>query len=801
MTRPRGRRGFSLAEVLVAIVILLIGVVVALKIFPAGFNLFSEAQQTHIALRMIKQTITGFEGDPDSLPDAIMPVYESDTALCSVNYLMSDLGAVEYAASSGTNIVPYSYYLAPVGNGTWPLWQPIGARVMRRVIGERCLIPSEVYNQTENSTSSAYNVSLLPKYVPRFGPIISNGHWDAATGTYQLNTGQDPITVYDLRYRRVTKDQLYGLLAKIDQLPDRLYYAVDYSTGEIWLLPKPTSASTTEDRRLKYTYYYKDSNAQVVSVQGLLKLDAPGVTVRADGNLVRVSGFLPASIIPGSELFNRAYKLIDLGTVMTRLANTPKNIIYSGEYYLPGYAGSGPDINAIFFSQADSGHVVKIDYTLADWNILHEDLTVDDDGYVTLQLPDPKITNKPGFPREPSTWGLFTPMKGDGYDVVMGLVDLRTGASYLVDYNEHANPKYTVDKSDPMLQFSPAALDSIDFTDSLKGRVRLGSATLNTTNPWKGVAGRKYRVYYRAMRDWTLQVYKPPSMFWRVADTSSLKWQEFVAAGNQIIVPAVYQGQSIAVDYQYRNELCRATDDTKNDSSVQVSEIKHLPRNSNSLDKYYVVEIDNPATPTVPAYAVIDPSGCRDGLLKSVTNINVGNGAFIYSLDTLCSVQNGCNNTAVIPVSSTANLKSGMGIQFFNPANPVQPISAAVFSVDSPTQITLLAPVTVSKDAVVVNAEHTSPLQRASGELHTLPVGGNTGVALLKHLPAPNTSINVRGMSVTVRTLWMQPRHGSAWVLDDGFSATAPQSTWKTRPLNEQWQGKSLTTILPAMRE
>jgi hypothetical protein len=72
------------------------------------------------------------------------------------------------------------------------------------------------------------------------------------------------------------------------------------------------------------------------------------------------------------------------------------------------------------------------------------------------------------------------------------------------------------------------------------------------------------------------------------------------------------------------------------------------------------------------------------------------------------------------------------------------------------------------------------------------------GAIRLDHLPAANTSIGVRGVSVTVRALWIQPRHGSAWLYDSMASWPTGE---KLRSLNERWQAKTLTAILPEVQD
>src|SRR3990170_7639328 len=71
--------GFTLAEVLVAFAILVIGVLAALKIFPAGFASIQNNRNRALATRLAEQEIQRWKRLPARLPDAI--VY-STNAVC-----------------------------------------------------------------------------------------------------------------------------------------------------------------------------------------------------------------------------------------------------------------------------------------------------------------------------------------------------------------------------------------------------------------------------------------------------------------------------------------------------------------------------------------------------------------------------------------------------------------------------------------------------------------------------------------------------------------------------------------------
>ena len=106
----------------------------------------------------------------------------------------------------------------------------------------------------------------------------------------------------------------------------------------------------------------------------------------------------------------------------------------------------------------------------------------------------------------------------------------------------------------------------------------------------------------------------------------------------------------------------------------------------------------------------------------------------------------------------------------------------------------------------------TTPLARASGEVHAVPTPANgVSTCVLRHLPAPNTPIAVRGVSVTVRAMWAQPRGGDAYIINPGMTlletlnmlnrVPAPPNQPNIRNLRERWQARTATVVLPAGAE
>jgi len=103
-------------------------------------------------------------------------------------------------------------------------------------------------------------------------------------------------------------------------------------------------------------------------------------------------------------------------------------------------------------------------------------------------------------------------------------------------------------------------------------------------------------------------------------------------------------------------------------------------------------------------------------------------------------------------------------------------------------------------EAKAVFTDPDAPLQRVSGEVHTVPApveGKQISLFKLRHIPWANTGITLRGASVTIRALWVQPRSGTAYIYD---KVTTPDNPF-TRNINERWQAKSITVMLSTTKE
>jgi len=119
-TARQPRRGFTLVELLVAIIILLVGVVAALRIFPPGFAAFNDAKKETISGALLDNSFNFLADNADSLPDAILPVDSSASTAIASRLDFGDLRAVSYIPGL-TDSWAYAHRYT-FGEDPWPLW-------------------------------------------------------------------------------------------------------------------------------------------------------------------------------------------------------------------------------------------------------------------------------------------------------------------------------------------------------------------------------------------------------------------------------------------------------------------------------------------------------------------------------------------------------------------------------------------------------------------------------------------------------------------------------------------------------
>jgi type II secretory pathway pseudopilin PulG len=211
------RRGTSLIELLVVIVIFLIGILAVIQIFPKGLQIIDATRNTSMMNALARAELDRLRGRVDQLPEQIIPVIYSVSG--SVVSVSAD------ANRNVDDISPYSNRLDQNGNlldtignslGNWQYLS--GANNVRRVIGEGGAVPAPrpvgtqfgglmvlqfapiVFNPSFQGLFTVYGNDLVRRdgTPPNFGRVRDWEYYvedadDAAATIYLYNPTPNPI--------------------------------------------------------------------------------------------------------------------------------------------------------------------------------------------------------------------------------------------------------------------------------------------------------------------------------------------------------------------------------------------------------------------------------------------------------------------------------------------------------------------------------------------------------------------------------------------------------------------------------
>jgi hypothetical protein len=239
--RRRSISGTSLVEVLVTMVILVLGILTVIRIYPLGFNALRHSENITIAQRLAQAELDRWKSNPAGLPDLIAAVDPKGIPVGSV--LDPTVGPDDWSIRS--DVVPEEAVY----------WSDVNKT--RKIIGEAARIPPPV--PTVFGDASVYTLA--------FGPI----EWP----TDRIPSEQDAdiyIQVYGspmrgVDIRSMTPEEQKELLANLGQR--RYDYAIDYERAVIAVAPAPYP------RQLRADYSYRTRSGELKTVVGDV-LNVPG---------------------------------------------------------------------------------------------------------------------------------------------------------------------------------------------------------------------------------------------------------------------------------------------------------------------------------------------------------------------------------------------------------------------------------------------------------------------------------------------------------------------------------------------
>lgn len=489
-TRSRSssaKAGTTLIEVLVVIVVLMIGILAVVQIFPGGLRILTLNRNAVIATALARSEAQRVVGRSSQLPEAIVPVrvvYKSGTLEFDDDpgRRFDDLGLDGQTIDGSGNVFDSS------GNmlGYWPYVS--GPNLFRRIQGEGGRVPAP------RQVGDAFGGLMILQ----FTPIVFNANDPGAFVIY----GADMI-------RRQGAPQA-------GDLPQRYeYYAenIDQPTGSIYLPADPISQI---QYKVTLSYYYTSGGKT-------LKKDATDViTVNAN----------PAGGFYNDPLTNVFPDFQGAEFESLRIARQYERLNSSDPFTDPyQYKLLDADLGLILFSdqafntfELRNGRRVpleaKVDYDVLDWRVMRDEFRVPDGDIPQVKLALGGLKVKGNSDVDGTVYGglKLNLQKGDGSTERrdLALMDLDTGGIFLENSatrSEGGNPKklIRVDRSTGLLTFIDA---DGNRNNGIQGELIYPGATAPVD---VNVTGRAIRAMYQARGEWAAQVTKAPSLFTRSA--------------------------------------------------------------------------------------------------------------------------------------------------------------------------------------------------------------------------------------------------------------------------------------------
>ena len=534
------RKGTTLVEILVVMLILLVGIMIVIQMFPVGFRVVRAAESQTIATKLAQAEMERWKNMPGNLPDGILPI------------------AVDPAAPANNNILndqhpgPPFHGIEPDGAGGFTIGNVLNFRYVRN---EAATLPVGSYFSTGGG--AVYG----SRYVLAFSPI--EAFTDPANTNLYIGLS---VKSGDLQRRRGDSDSPPPYLRAGR-------YAIDYTVGgaggAVFYVALP---DTNPAHAYCISYSYWINNPTSGDTQYLSRTDQP-ITPTTDGSWIEVPAGVPAGyavdeIEPNSDSCARMFRNVQAtnggvsfwsddpyeyalaDAVMGVLAFNPKARNMS-EYTARG-------VRAI---------TARIDYRIYDPRIIREDRVVpapneDTDADGTLDHTAVKLALKfildagnpdvigdgdqTDNPDEPTFEGLVRQRLGmlvtDPGDLwvkdSMLIIDLQTGLRVSMN-------GVTIDFKAGVVHLPPTA-DLIDFG---------GNPLTGTTGVT--LAGRHLRFFYRADGDWSVQCHKAYSNYSREYGTPHLDYSHFRLLApatdglNKLLFAMCDSGKNVTVDYTF----------------------------------------------------------------------------------------------------------------------------------------------------------------------------------------------------------------------------------------------------------
>jgi prepilin-type N-terminal cleavage/methylation domain-containing protein len=485
-----GRRGSSLVEVLVVMVIFAIGILAVVQIFPGGFRVLSQTRNQSTAAQLARDEIERLKAKRSMLAEQIVPVryrfVAGDVQIePDADRRPNDLGSSGIQLRQDGELLDAS--ANPLGN-----WQYLSfANLTRRVIGEGNLVPAP------RQVGSLYGgLRLL-----QFGPIVYNNQYRGLFPVY----GNDLFRRDGAPGSRVREWEFF--LENSDQDDATLYV----SRGQ-------------RNRAYRWTLV-----AYVQTASGVVQRDLIPPAIQVPGNVA--GGFVSflirdlIALAPGETFLGCEFETVRLARLYERIA-TSSSFDPSEPFQfmlLDDSPTTSSSLGMLLFNPAGYNFQVpgprgrrqslqaRVDYDVFDWRIIRDEFRVPAGypGVHRLLLGSLKVAGSGTNADLTPYSGLNVPLpdeSGNAQNRDFALVDSETGGVFL-EVTGTGQRLLGVDKSVGAVTFFDFDNNAANGTT---GRLMLPGATAPVSVQ---MDGRSVKALYRTNNDWSVQVMKAPAVY------------------------------------------------------------------------------------------------------------------------------------------------------------------------------------------------------------------------------------------------------------------------------------------------
>jgi prepilin-type N-terminal cleavage/methylation domain-containing protein len=529
--------GFTLLEILIVLVVLLIGILAILRLFPGGFLTVKRTGELTVAEAMVTQMLDAEKNTPN-LPQSIVAAVPgpNGTLIPLLTVQPDDLTNVTDAdlaqLTNGMAVLPTVLQ----ATGSNPNYYFSDINRIRNIIGETAHVP----------IPSVANSVFGSVYFLNFGPVYNVFGTDPTT-----NLPDDSLDVYGAPLERIvqssTGSNINGTNSPVAQLNYSSQYAIDYPNLMIAFMPRIRgNGSGTRTFLLNFSYYAASNATNAPTVRSVInyKIVVPDLPTTAtntqpiwqkifpDGPGTDIHDSTFYQFKQDSDVVSRKFQLVTPTPVNDPTANNSSwswsDDPYEYAWFSPqiGPTGSIANPGVLIFNPRDHDYLeqtssgtqpltVRVDYTILDNHIIHEDRTVPASAPFSVKLSLPFIlSNGDVMPDQTTYNGLFqqnaiqqptaTP------DVI--IYDVNNGQ----EIGEFQSGTYT----------NKTAFADLGATlDTATGRINFDASKM--TDGGTSLENATIRLFYRAQGEWGMQLQKAQASYSRIYQASDISLQNY----------------------------------------------------------------------------------------------------------------------------------------------------------------------------------------------------------------------------------------------------------------------------------